>query len=103
MLIQALVATFQGSAYRATDVSSALTRVKLEGPGARSVLAKACSVNVIAESFSVGASTRTRFAGVPVVLCHARAAVFECIVAQSFRDYLLRWLQDAGAESVDGH
>ena len=90
--------TFARSTYRATDVSDALARIQVEGDDARALLAKGCSLDLHADRFPPLRSARTRFAGMPVVIYCAQTSTFECIVARSYRDYLLTWLADAGSE-----
>lgn len=97
-LLSALAAAFQDSTFRITDVSQALARLQIAGPQARPLLAKACSTNVSPQAFPVGRSARTRFAGMPVVVRCLEPETFECIVSQSYREYLVAWLADAAVE-----
>jgi sarcosine oxidase subunit gamma len=94
-LLKLLAESFAGSSFRATDVSSALTRVEVDGPEARDVLAKACALDLHHSCFGPGRSARTRFAGMPVIVRCVRSTAFECVVATSYWEYLVSWLRDA--------
>lgn len=100
-LCAALNEAFQGSSFRATDVSSALARIQVSGPAAQAVLAKACALDLHESVFPTGRSARTRFAGMPVVIRHTAPSSFECTVSLSYRTYLLSWLADASLEFQD--
>jgi sarcosine oxidase subunit gamma len=89
---------FQGSAFRRTNVSSALSRIEIGGPNVQSLLSKGCSLDLHPQMFSPERSARTRFAGMPVVLHCTQPTTFECIVSLSLRDYFLSWLADAAME-----
>jgi sarcosine oxidase subunit gamma len=97
-LLKTLTEGFRGSSYRVTDVSAALARFALDGPHARTVISKACALDLHPKAFPAGRCARTRFAGMPVVLYCREASTFEGIVALSCREYLLSWLIDAAAE-----
>lgn len=97
-LLQALSDAFQGSTFRATDVSSALTRMEVEGAHARALLAKGCALDFHPQAFPPQRCARTRFAGMPMVIRCTQASRFECIVSLSCRDYVMSWLADAAAE-----
>jgi sarcosine oxidase, subunit gamma len=89
---------FEGSAFRATNVSQALARIKIDGPAARLLLAKGCSLDLHPPRFAPGRCTRTRLAGMPVIVRCTQPSTFECIVTSSYGDYLLSWLADAATE-----
>lgn len=97
-VLQALGDAFGGSSYRATDVSSALARIRVEGPHARALLAKGCSLDLHPVAFTPDRLARTRFAGMPVVIRCTKPSSFECIVSLSYCDYLISWLTDAATE-----
>jgi sarcosine oxidase subunit gamma len=97
-LLKRLDAAFEGSAFRATSVSQALARAEIDGPDARSLLAKGCSLDLHSSRFPPGRSARTRFAGMPVIVRCTQESTFECLVTSSYRDYLLAWLTDAATE-----
>jgi sarcosine oxidase, subunit gamma len=97
-LFQSIIERFQSSSFRATDISSAVGRIDIQGPQARRLLSKACSLDVHPARFAPGSAARTRFAGIPVVVHCRRESVFECIGALSYRDYLMAWLSDAALD-----
>jgi sarcosine oxidase subunit gamma len=95
-VLQLLRDGFRESALRATDLSSALTRVQVEGAQARELLSRGCSLDLHPTTFSPGRVARTRFAGMPVAIRCTELTTFECIVSSSYRDYLMSWFADAG-------
>ncbi len=97
-LLQLLNDAFAGTSLRATDVSSALTCIRIEGPDARVLLSKGCSIDFHPQAFPTARSARTRLAGLPVVLRCFEDAHFECFVSRSYQQYLLSWLRDAAVE-----
>lgn len=96
--LERLSEAFEASAFRATDVSSALVRLQVEGANARALLAKACSVDLGLQAFPIGRSARTRFAAMPVIIRCLQPSTFELTLALSYRDYLVAWLEDAAEE-----
>jgi sarcosine oxidase subunit gamma len=96
--LQPLATAFEGSTFRATDVSQALQRVEIDGREVRELLAKGCSIDLHPSRFPPGRSVRTRFTGMPVIIRCTGASTFECLVTLSYSDYLLTWLQDAELE-----
>src|SRR5690242_11013124 len=99
-LLRTLSAAFAGSSFRATDLSCALTRIRVVGADARALLSKGCSLDLHPQVFCPGRSARTRFAGMPVLIRCIGDATFECIVARSYAQYLQSWLADAAVEFV---
>jgi sarcosine oxidase subunit gamma len=97
-LLQQLEEAFEGSSFRATNVSSALARIELESPEVRALLAKACSLDLHPSRFPPGRCARTRFAGIPVIIHCTRTSTFECIVVISYAEYLNSLLADAALE-----
>ena len=89
---------FEGSAFRATNVSQALARIEVQGPEVRALLLKGCALDLHPSCFPPGRCARTRFAALPTILRCTGATNFECIVTSSYRDYLLSWLADAAEE-----
>jgi len=89
---------FDGSAFRATDLSQGLARFEIGGPEARILLAKGCALDLDAPRFPPGRCARTRLAGMPVILRCNQPSTFELILASSYRDYLISWLTDAATE-----
>jgi sarcosine oxidase subunit gamma len=97
-LLRRLDALFQGSTFRATNVSQTLIRVQIEGSEVRDLLAKGCALDLDPRHFPPGRSARTRFADMPVIVRCIGQSTFECIVALSYTDYFLSWLGDAALE-----
>ena len=96
--LERIDAAFEGSIFRATDISQALTRVLISGPEVRDLLAKGCSLDLHPPLFPAGRVARTRFAGMAVIVCCTGTAAFELIVTRSYSEYLLSWLADAELE-----
>ena len=96
--LERIDAAFQGSTFRATDVSRALTRLQISGPEVRDLLAKGCSLDLHPPLFPPGRVARTRFAGMPVIVWCTGTSAFDLIVTRSYTDYLLSWLADAELE-----
>jgi sarcosine oxidase subunit gamma len=94
---------FDGSAFRATNVSQALARIEVQGPEVRALLLKGCALDLHPSRFLPGRCARTRFAALPAILRCEGPTNFECVVASSYRDYLLSWLADAAEEFLDSH
>lgn len=90
--------SLDGTAFRATDLSQALAHVEVRGREVRDLLAKGCSLDLHSPLFPTGRALRTRFAGMPVIVRCTRTAAFELIVARSYLDFLLDWLEDAALE-----
>jgi heterotetrameric sarcosine oxidase gamma subunit len=100
-LLHALSASFSGSAFRCTNLSSALSRLRAEGPSIRRVLANGCSVDFERDLFPPGHCVRTRFAAMPVIIHCVAPNVFELMVTTSYFEYLRAWLEDAALEYGD--
>ena len=100
-LHQHLEAAFEGSTFRATDVSQALARIGVQGPDVRALLLKGCALDLHPTQFRPGRCARTRFAALPAVLRCTDPTNFQCIVTASYQDYLLSWLADAAEEFLD--
>jgi sarcosine oxidase subunit gamma len=100
-LLRTLSDAFAGTSFRATDLSCALMRIRVEGAHVRAVLSKGCSLDLHPQLFFPGRSARTGFAGMPVLIRCTEVASFECIVARSYTRYLESWLADAAVEFAD--
>ena len=92
---------FGGSAFRATNISHALVRIEVQGFEVRALLLKGCALDLHPSRFLPGRCARTRFAALPAILRCTGPTNFECVVAFSYRDYLLSWLADAAEEFLD--
>jgi len=97
-LLHGLEEAFEESAFRATNVSQALTRFAIEGPDARVLLSKGTALDLDPTCFPPGRCARTRFADLPLILRCTRIAAFELIVASSYHEHLISWLNDANVE-----
>lgn len=97
-LLRRLTAALKGGACRATNVSDALTRIEIDRPDARVLMAKACALDLDRQRFPPGRCARTRFAGMPVIVRCREPSSFECIVRTSYAEYLISWLDDAALE-----
>ena len=97
-LLERLQKAFERSAYRATNMSSALRRIPIEGTHARALLSKGGGLDVHPQAFPPGRCARTRLAGMPVIVRCTEESTFQCIVAASYADYLDSWLADAALE-----
>lgn len=95
---RALDEALAASSYRMTDLSAAMCRVRLVGPQLRDLLAKGCSLDLDLRVFRPGTATRTRLAGIAVVLHCVEPATFECIVTASLLAYFTAWFADAALE-----
>lgn len=99
-LLERLAAVLEGGSFRATNLSSALGRIEVDGAAARVLLSKGCGLDFHPDYFRPGCCARTRLAGMPVILRCTGVETFECLVTLSYRDYLLSWLTDAATGGV---
>jgi sarcosine oxidase, subunit gamma len=100
-LIEDLAMAFEESAFRVIDMSLALTAVRIQGEAACRVLGKGCALNLDPTAFTVGSATRTRLAGIPVVVWRTGNFMFECLLTRSYAEYFRTWLDDAALEFED--
>jgi sarcosine oxidase, subunit gamma len=98
LLLEKVHAACEGTAFRAADVSQALAQIEIDGPMARELLSKGCSLDLHPARFAPGRCARTRCAGMTVIARCLRESTFECIVASSYREYFNAWLNDAAVE-----
>jgi heterotetrameric sarcosine oxidase gamma subunit len=96
-LFEAVVEALRGSSFRATDLSCALARIRIDGHQALQLLSKACALDVKSDLVP-GRAPRTLVAGLAVVVQCVETSTFECIVPLSYCDYLMAWMKDAAAE-----
>jgi sarcosine oxidase subunit gamma len=97
-LLEKLTAALEGGPFRATNLSSALGRIEVDGAATRVLLSKGCGIDLHPDHFPPGRCARTRLAGMPVILRCTGIETFECLVTLSYRDYLLLWLKDAATD-----
>lgn len=75
------------------DISGGQVTFMLEGRGARTLLAKGCTLDLHASAFSAGRCAQSGLAKATVLLaCLDESPTFAIIVRRSFSDYLSRWL-----------
>ena len=81
-----------------TELGHSQTRVRVEGPAARRLLAQEVALDLDARAFPEGTLARTAFHHVPVlVLCvDADAGVFDLLIARSFAASTWEYLLDLG-------
>jgi heterotetrameric sarcosine oxidase gamma subunit len=95
-----LAEALQDSSFRATTLSAALARIRLEGGEARALLSKACALDTQGADLRPGRAPRTLVAGLPVIVHCLTESSFELIVAGSYVDYVMRYLRDAAGELI---
>lgn len=98
--LQALGCAFEGTMFRATNGSSAFSRIRLEGAQVRTLLSKGCLLDAELRAFPMGRSARTSCV-VSLILRCGQPLAFECIVKPSLSHSLCDWLGDAVAEFLD--
>jgi sarcosine oxidase subunit gamma len=82
-----------------TDVSHGHTTVNISGSEAIDTLTKGCSLDLHPSVFRSGCCAQTLLAKAGVVIRRLDGPhSFDLIVRRSFAEYLVLWLQDAGAE-----
>lgn len=85
----------------AVDNSHGLERMALSGPGARSLLAGGCGLDLAFESFPPGRCSGTRLAQLGVLIHCVNVDAFEIYVESGAARWLWDWLEDASvAESA---
>jgi heterotetrameric sarcosine oxidase gamma subunit len=85
---------------RVTDISAAFASLKVEGAGARAVLASDIGAPWAAQSSRPGQYVRTRLGHVEVVLHCVGDDSFELHVDRSVADHLEAWLEARYAEQI---
>ena len=91
-----LTAALAGASAAVNDVSGGHVALRLDGPDARAVLAKGCTLDLHPREFGPGQCARAALARATVLLA-ANDGTPACtiIVGRSFSDYLRRWLTRA--------
>ena len=82
----------------ATDMSDARSVIVLRGNGVREVLMKGIAVDFLA--FSVGEVRRCSLGGVAVLVRCCEEDVFEIFMFRSYLNFVLGWLNRAGASAA---
>jgi sarcosine oxidase, subunit gamma len=82
-----------------TDVSAGRRLWRIEGAGARTVIAKGCSLDTHPTVMSANACARTVFAQVPILLIARDAgAAFDLVADASYAGHLRAWFAQAAQE-----
>ena len=84
-----------GLLHHAVDQSAAWAVLRIEGPGAREVLASGAALDFRERSFPEGACRPTRLAQVAAVIVAAGKDRFDLYVDRGYGNYLLDWLKDS--------
>src|SRR6185312_4761521 len=88
-----------GLHYSITDVSASRVILEISGKNARTVLAKGCSLDLHAQSFTPLKCAQTLLAKAQIILqCMDDRPTFRLYVRNSFAHYVVEWLLDAAAE-----
>lgn len=87
-----------GRHFAVNDVTGNYTTIDLEGPNARDVLEKGCTLDLHPRAFGKGQCAQTLLAHAGVLIRPGGEGSFELIVRRSFADYVFVWLEDAAAE-----
>jgi sarcosine oxidase subunit gamma len=95
--IETLAATLGSAHYLATDVSDARVVFRIEGAGAREVLAKGAPVDLAPAAFGPGDFRRTRLGQVAVAFWCVEPAHFELMCFRSVGGFVADWLAGAAA------
>jgi sarcosine oxidase subunit gamma len=72
--------------------------LRLAGEHCRNLLAKGCTLDLHPRVFSAGRCAQSGLARANVLIACLDDGSFELVVRRSFADYLMRWLQHAGAD-----
>ena len=99
-LMARLREALQGVHAAVTDVTDARTILRIEGAGARDVLAKGCPLDLHPRALPPGAVAQSRLAKADVLLHRVDsgddgAPAFDLHVGRSFAGYLWAWLEEA--------
>lgn len=98
-LERALRSAITGAHGSVVDVSANRTLLELEGPMAREVLTKGCSLDLHPRRFDAGRCAQTALARAQVILWQVTDGPrYRILVRCSFAPYLAEWLVDAMAE-----
>jgi sarcosine oxidase subunit gamma len=84
-----------GAHHLAADVSDARALFRLEGPGARAVLAKGAPVDLAAAAFGPGDFRRTRLGQVAAAIWMPEPGVFDLMCFRSVGGFVAGWLANA--------
>lgn len=87
----------QGVHFSVVQVGDGSTTLVLRGPGAATLIARGCPLDLHARAFSAGMVAQSHIAKASVtLLCIQTQQSYEVTVRRSFADYLFRWFCEAG-------
>ena len=93
-LVRRCSSALEGRLHLAVDASAATQRIGVGGAASRALLSMGCGLDWgSVDSTPVGYATRTRFAGIGVVVHVATAERIDLYCDRSQRDHLDRWLR----------
>lgn len=95
----ALEASLGGSHALALDLSAARAVFRIEGPGAREVLAKGVPIDLRPSVFVPGTARRTHLGQVAVGLWLGQDGAFTLVCFRSVASFVAEWLQEAALPS----
>ncbi|MEX1082336.1 MAG: sarcosine oxidase subunit gamma family protein [Halofilum sp. (in: g-proteobacteria)] len=98
-LAERLESALAGQHAAINPLGDGLATFALEGPNAREVLEKGCTLDLHPRVFAAGQCAQTLLTKAAVVLMPT-ARGYEVIVRRSFADYLFVWLTDAADEFI---
>jgi len=81
--------------HHAVDNSAGLAIFRLDGPGARDLLAAGCGLDFRTGKFPVGTCCRTRLAQIGAIIAAEGPERFDIYVDRSYEAYLGEWLRDS--------
>lgn len=88
-----------GAHFAAVETSSGRLGLEISGPRARTVLEKACHLDLHPRRFGPGQVAQSTFARVPaIILQRDEQPTYWLLVRPSFAQYVARWVIDAMAE-----
>ena len=93
-----LAAALEHSHAAVNSLSGGQIALRLSGEHCRELLAKGCTLDFHPRVFSAGCCAQSGLAKANVLIACLDDDRFELVVRRSFADYLLRWLQHAGAD-----
>lgn len=82
------------------DVSDMRTVLRVEGEGAREVLLKGCSLDLLSDDYEPGTVRRMRFAEIAALLHVVEDDVFDVYVFRSYAEYAWDFLIASGREGA---
>ncbi len=100
--VAALEEQLAGRHHLAVDVSDARASFRIEGPGAREVLARLCPADLSPAAFGPGELRRTRLAQVPAAFWMEESGTFTLVCFRSVATYAFDCLAGASAGEAVG-